>query len=74
MVAAHPELLVGRLRSLVAAVDVETEAEEPGVFLDLPADVLVEGAEDAPAARRGDDVDRLDPPPGAGAPVAPIRG
>ena len=45
-----------------------------GTSVDLGADVLVERGVDAAAAELRDDVDALDPPDHAVAPVAPLVG
>src|SRR5947207_15859739 len=68
----NPQPLVVPMRGPVATVDVEADAFEPRIGLDLALQVLVESTADSAAARFGQNVEGLDPQHGAVAPVAPL--
>jgi len=56
---------------VVILLDVQAQADDLRVGRRQGLDVGIQGAKDAPAARLGTDVDALDPPDPAVAPVAP---
>ena len=70
----HPEARVGLLRDAVLALDVEAEAAHTRVARGLALGVVVEPAVDAAPPVVGPDVDALNPPEEAVAPVAPLVG
>ena len=69
----HAQGLVGLLGAEVAILDVEPQADDVGAA-GLVVDVPVESPEDALAAEVGLNIDALQPPDPAVAPVAPLAG
>src|SRR5262245_30878430 len=68
----HTQLEVRLLRPLVLLLDVEPQADHLRVLLRQRGDVFVQRPEDAAAAGLRPDVDALDPPEPAVAPVAEL--
>ena len=70
----HSQRLIGALRGLIGVFDVEPKADHVGVATRFLLDVLIERAKDPAAAIRLGDIDALQPPDPAVAPVAPFAG
>src|SRR6516162_4490092 len=70
----HPQFLIGRLRDVIVMLDVKPHADDIRLRACVLQQVLEELAKDAVPARRRCDVDALDPPKVAVAPVAPFAG
>src|SRR4051812_42185232 len=68
----HAERGIGRLCACVVAFDVQAQADDAGRRTRELFDMRVQRGEYALAAMSGRDIDALDPPPVAVAPVAPF--
>src|SRR5581483_5778664 len=68
------ETLVGLLCGVIGGLDVQPQAYDISRLLGLLANMFVKRPEDAAAAGIGPDIDPLDPPEPAIAPVAELEG
>src|SRR5262249_34677475 len=70
--ALHAQAQIGLLRDMVLFFDIETQSDHGRIGDGRRMDMLIESTENTLAARVSADIDALDPPDPAIAPVAPL--